>query len=226
MFLRSIHLSALHGPRKGPNFAFNNASNCAGHYLWSRFRKWRIPTEGFNAIILQDDNDPPDRQPRTNGNTKSFLIPFRFEGKAWQGMTERERHEHLLALYERGFRVTAEHHPLPLDRLLALVEDFRAGGYQNQWLGAKKQIRQPNPADTTLRAELHGAITLERFTLRLQVHAGDEVRFDEQLLDTNPDPICWHYKWKAIERDGDDLVVTDRLHRSGGLRRIPLAKSR
>ena len=225
MFLRSIHLSALHGPRKGPSFVFHNASNCAGHYLWSRFRKWRIPTEGFHAIILQDDNRPLDEEPWIS-STKSFLIPFRFDPDRWQGMPDNERHEHMLDLYERGFRVTAEHHALPLDRLLALIDDFRDGGYQNRWLGAKKQIRQPNPADALLRAELHGEITLERFTLRLQVHVGNEVRYDEQLLDTNPDPICWHYKWKGIERDGDELVVTDRRHRGDGLLRIPLAKFR
>ncbi|MCK5945214.1 MAG: hypothetical protein KAI24_24710 [Planctomycetes bacterium] len=222
MFPRSIHLSALHGPRKGPNYVFNNASNCAGHFLWSRFRKWRIPTDGFNAIILQDDGPGQDPAPRTSG-TKSFVIPFDFDPDAWTGMSEHERHEHLLGLYKRGFRVTAEHHPLPLDRLLPLRDEFRDGGYRNRWLGAKKQLRCP---DATLRAELHGEITLERFTLRLRVLAGDEVRFEEQLLDTNPNPVSWQHKWKGLERDGDDLVVTDRMHRGDGLRRIPLAKFR
>jgi len=225
VFLRSIHLSALHGPSKGPTSTFANASHCAGHYLWSRFRKWRIPTDGFNAIIVQDDDYPPDRQPHA-GSNKSFLIPFRFEPERWQRMGEAERHEHLLELYERGLRATAEHHPLPLERLLGLIDEFRRGGYRNRWLGAKLQVRRPNPIDATLRAELHGELTLERFTLRLQVRAGDELRFDEQLLDTNPDPICWHYQWKGIERDGDDLVVTDRRHRGDGLRRLPLTKLR
>jgi hypothetical protein len=55
-------------------------------------------------------------------------------------------------------------------------------------------------------------MTIENFTLKLRVSKNEDEVLDKIIFTTPPDEIAFHYKFKDIQIEGEDIVVTTRLN--------------
>lgn len=54
----------------------------------------------------------------------------------------RTRSEMCLSLLERGYQIANREHNIPIDALMSLHSQFRIGGYKNEWLFKRFQIKE------------------------------------------------------------------------------------
>ena len=74
-------------------------------------------------------------------NCKLFLSPEEIDKLNKMKRLE-DRYEYYFSFLERGYRFVSESIPLPVDSILGLHDQFRKGGYRNEWLFKKKMIRE------------------------------------------------------------------------------------
>jgi hypothetical protein len=225
MKLRTLYLSLLHcataTDKQQVRFSFE--TRCLCNFVQREARKWLIPTEGFDNIVVQPV-DAADVQPPEVGLVKTMSVPIAMDLPRYQSAVGDARQQFFIELLSEGLTRANALHALPLDRLFARIEEFRVGGYRNEWLHKSKRIRMPEGMGRQLQASLHCALTMEQFELTLKVTRKDQVLFEECLLKTSPDEIWFHYKFKDLVVRENHLVVTNRMHRHDELLRIPLSR--
>jgi hypothetical protein len=105
-----------------------------------------------------------------------------------------------------GFEKCARHHRIPLAELREGLEDFRRGGYKNEWTHKTKLLR---PAG--LKAWLLCSMDTHRFVLTLVLERKGAKIFDQPIMATRPDEIIFAYQIKDIVLEGDSVVVQDKF---------------
>ena len=120
---------------------------------------------------------------------------------------EVERFEYYLSLLERGYEVTSAVRNIPVNIFLKLHQDFRASGYKNERLFAKKAIR-----DLGLKIELYHELSSYCYNLVLFVYNmhGDLICKDS-IYKTFPDDIYFNKNVRHLIIENSNLVVTDFL---------------
>lgn len=97
--------------------------------------------------------------------------------------------------------------PMFSDVLEVIIDDFKASNYKNTWEFAKKRINNVG------MARLICELTPLRFYLRLIVEdKKNNIIFSKLLIETLPDPIFYHHKFKSLLVNNDEIIVTDRIN--------------
>ena len=218
MKLRTIALLLYGHPRElAVPFSFETRSLC--NYVQRHARSLKIETTGFNQIVIEDDLfKKAETTPRLVPE-KTLAVPFRVDVSRYQRATPDEKQNYFVEILGFGLQRANEFQALPLHDLLLKVEEFKLNGFRNQWIHQTKSIRSHG-----LVAELQCELTMEEFTLTLEVRRkmGPPVRLP--ILSTKPDELCFHYKFKDIAVREDYLVVTNRMYSNDELVRFPLSR--
>lgn len=124
-------------------------------------------------------------------------------------MTDLEdRYEFYLAYLERGYKEVLTHVNIPFYQLLALHEQFRAGGYRNEWLFKKKMIREYG-----LYVFLKCYFTTFDFHLDLEAYDLKQTRLiaKDTIFRSFPDELCFSKDFRSIRVEGSKLQILNFL---------------
>lgn len=182
-------------------FEFRGRYLC--NYLRRKVQKLRFNAERFRAILVQGRRG--GCEPVWISGNDNLVSPVRFDQARYDNLKPGEQHEFFISMLVEGLHKAARHHKIPLKEILGFIEDFRRGGYKNEWVHKTKLLR-----GTGLRAGLLCSMDSERFQLTLKLERKGEVVFQEVILEELPDETCFHYQFKDVTLKGGKVVVTRR----------------
>ncbi len=94
--------------------------------------------------------------------------------------------------------------PIPYEVLIRGIEDFRKGGYKNEWVDKRKLLR-PLGLHATLLCDMD----TKRFQLTLLLERKGKTIYREPILTTLPDEIMYKGDFKEIVVDGAKILVME-----------------
>ena len=183
-------------------FGFKTRYVC--NFLERRLRHVRFHTEGFSKICVQGRENPSDGCPIVSIN--AAVPEVHFDQPLYESLSDGDLHEFFIDMLVRGLRKCGDSHEIPLDVLLSGIEEFRSGGYRNEWVYKTKLFRAQH-----IRATLACKLTISEFTLNLSVSRSDRVLFDQTILRTLPDEIIFEHQFRDMSVTGDELIVTGKF---------------
>lgn len=105
-----------------------------------------------------------------------------------------------------GLERCARSHKIPLVELLGAVDEFRRGGYRNEWTHQRKILRPVG-----LHASLQCRLDSERFVLTLRLENKGATVFEQDILETKPDELIFAHRFKEVVLEECDIVVKDKF---------------
>lgn len=166
-------------------------------------REMRLITDGFKGVLVQGRNAGAAKPyVSVEGN---LIVPVRFEQERYETLTRGERHEFFVDMLVRGVEEAAKHRRIPFVEMMVAIEEFRRGGYVNEWIHQKKTFRSLD-----LQAALVCRLDTDRFTLNLTLEREGATVFDRKILETKPDEVIFTHRFKDVALEGRNIVITDK----------------
>lgn len=208
----SLHIESEYdsGIDKKFSYKFNDNSRFISNYLSKAVRKLNIEVNDFKMLWIGLSAKNTNESVRLNTVDKfiEIYIPYnRFEQESYlKIMSWKERYEYYLSLIERGFRIANTYCDIQLDRLLEMTEQFRANNYKNEWLFAKKPLREH---DMYLFFKCY--FTHCDFRLELEAYNVKKTTLLTKgiVLQTLPSEICFNKKFKKIVICFNKIIILD-----------------
>lgn len=199
-------------PDEAFNLKFNKNARFICNYLSKTVRKLNMETDGTYKMISVHPH-------AIQNSSKMYYSDYVFSNAIYLSSKEMEqytqmvnlteRYEFYLSLLERGYIQAATFkEEVSVDALLSLHQQFRDGGYKNEWLFKKKQIR-----DFGIYIYLNCYFTSFDFRLELEAYSlkTKELVTKGIVIRTPPNEVCYDYKFKQIALEDDKLVILDFL---------------
>ncbi len=205
MLLRHIYLYLNldeYSEELATRFGFRTRYIC--NFLERRIKTLKYHTDGFSKICVQGKHFPEEACPVIPENAVAPSVKFNQERYRMLGPDE--HHEFFIKMLLEGFEKCARYHPIPLAEMKEEIENFRSGGYKNNWIHQSKLLR---PAG--LRASLLCSLDTERFVLTLKLERRDETVFMEPILETKPDEIIFEHRFKELTLADDSVIVKNKF---------------
>lgn len=189
---------------------FNYNTWFISNYLSLKIRKMHIPSDGpynmFYCNITKDKDSVRVLSP-SSLNVKIHLDEVEKE-KYLLLSSEVERYEFYLSLLERGYRLASTVRTIPIDIFHKLHQEFREGGYKNERLFKKKQLREYG-----IKLELNHVLTSYSYNLVLSVYNLKGYLIGKNsIYETYPDDIFFNKSVRHLEIEDNKLIVTDFLN--------------
>jgi hypothetical protein len=186
-------------------YEFQLRTGFISNYLSRAIRPHRFVTDGtFNmiSVALVTDNPAPARLVPLD----CLQVQLTYDRSEYEAARSAKNFEYYLGLFEQGFRRAAEFKEIPLDTLLLLLEQFRAGGYKNEWRHKKKLFREQ---DVSVALDCY--FTTDDFRL---VATFEQISTKKELrrcvvMKTDPDEVCFQGHFKDILMDANQFIITD-----------------
>ena len=199
-------------PDEGFNDKFNWNARFVSNYLSKAVRKLNLETDGTYKMISVNPN-------ANRSYSKMCYVDYVLASDIYITSEEKERYKQMkslteryefyLSLLERGYMQAATFKEgVPVESLLSLHQQFRDGGYKNEWLFKRKPVR-----DFGIYIYLKCYFTSFDFRLELEVYGLKTKEFVTKgvVIQTPPDEVCYDYKFKEIALKNDKLVILDFL---------------
>jgi hypothetical protein len=194
-----MFLNTLEYPNDiGNHFGFR--SRYLGNYLGRYIKPLKFKTERFNAIIIEGRATPPG--PCCLCEVKALSVPLRFDRERYEALGPNEHHEFFIGMLNEGLEKCVPDFKIPIKELREGIEEFRRGGYKNEWTHQSKLLRPHG-----VRASLLCKLDSERFVLTLLLERKGKTIFKESILEEYPDETCFRHSFKEVISEGDDIVV-------------------
>ncbi|MCC7509157.1 MAG: hypothetical protein IT464_07255 [Planctomycetes bacterium] len=130
------------------------------------------------------------------------ISPVHFDQARYDSLKPGEHHEFFISMLVEGLHKAAKSHEIPLKEILGFIEDFRRGGYKNEWVHQTKLLR-----GTGLRASLLCSMDSERFQLTLKLERKGATVFERVILTEMPDETCFAHQFKDVVLKGRKILV-------------------
>lgn len=188
---------------------FNYNTWFISNYLSLRIRKLHIPSDGpYNMFYcnISKEKDSVRIQSVNALNVKIHVEESEID-RYLNLPTEVERYEFYLSLLERGYQLASTVRSIPIDIFHKLHQEFRGGGYKNERLFKKKQLR-----DYGIKIELNHVLTSYSYNLFLSVYnLKGELMGRDSIYETFPDDAFFNKNVRHLVIDDNKLIVTDFL---------------
>lgn len=211
MYLRYIAISG--SSEKGEFHAFaerlysNSRFIC--NYLSKEVRKLKLDTSPYNMLNFIPSLTESSIHIWDSDVVNCKLCLSQLEIDRLNNMKRLEdRYEYYLSFLERGYRYVSESIPIPVDSLLYLHDQFRAGGYRNEWLFKKKMIREYG-----LYVFLKCYFTTFDFHLDLEAYDLKQTRLiaKDTIFRSFPNELCFSKDFRSIRVEGSKLQILNFL---------------
>lgn len=187
------------------------------NYLSKNVRKFKIDVPNFNLILIVLKKEPTKLYEfeKRYPTILSLYIPFSQEDmdNLLAVKDFNTRMEMYLSLFEKGWKMLSEHFDIQLDKLLSLIQDFRANGYRNEWLFKKRIIPEYD-----IYVFFKCYFTSFDFRLKLEVYDKKKIKLitSGEVCKTLPSEWAYEKKFnKGIEINGSKMYLLDFLsHRA------------
>jgi len=184
------------------DFGFRSRYLC--NFVRRRIVPFKFQSEGFGRIAVQGCREPKDVCPIQG--EKVAVPTVRFDQQQYESLEPAECHEFFIGMLLQGLEKCARHHRIPLSEIKTAIDDFRAGGYRNEWTFKKKTLRPVG-----LQASLNCSLDMEKFILALKLERKGVVVYDAPILETKPDETIFAYRFKDVVLDGQTVVVKNKF---------------
>lgn len=208
----ALHMNDLSGYNDLFRIKFNEHSRFISNYLSIHVRKLKFETDNtFKMIsVIPSQKKEAITFQILAENVINATVPF--DPKKYEEMGEIEKYEYYLALLEEGYRICAQHKNIPLDELIRLNQQFRDGGYKNEWIHKRKVFK-----DLGLDITLYCCFTSSEFRLRMGVVNRESKKefLSGTVLVTPPYEVSYEYLFKDIvyDQDSHSIIITDYFNR-------------
>lgn len=192
------------------DYKFNYNTWFVSNYLSLKIRKLHIPSDGkynmFYCNITKEKDSVRVLSPafldvkvHMEEDEKNQYLSF---------STDVERHEFYLSLLERGYQLASKVRTIPIDLFHKLHQEFREGGYKNERLFKKKQLR-----DYGIKIELNHVLTSYSYNLILSVYnLCGELMGRDSIYETFPDDIFFNKNVRHLVIEDGKLIISDFLN--------------
>lgn len=181
---------------------FGFSSRYFTQYIERGIRAQKIESELWNGIYVKSVGKIY-QSPRIED--KGLVCPVDFNLRGYESSTA-DKSEFFIKMMLDGIMGVPVKYNVPVDSIVQLIEDFRAGGYVNEWLHKRKLLRPHK-----VHAYLLCSMNTNFFSLRLEIRRKEKVLFGKNILKTEPDEIFFHHKFKDFVLDGNLLKIVDRF---------------
>jgi hypothetical protein len=183
-------------------FGFQTRYLC--NFVERQVRRLKFNADGFSKICVQGRHEPEESCPIV---PVSAAVPsVAFDQRRYEALGPGEHHEFFIGMLLDGLAKCARHHRTPLAEMQSAIEDFRRGGYRNEWLHQKKTL---GPAG--IQAYLLCALDTERFVLTLRLERKGEKIFEQPILETKPDETIFAHRFKDVVLEDGAVVVKNQF---------------
>ena len=183
---------------------FNYNTWFISNYLSLRIRKLHIPSDGpYNMFYcnISKEKDSVRIQSVNALNVKIHVEESEID-RYLNLPTEVERYEFYLSLLERGYQLASTVRSIPIDIFHKLHQEFRGGGYKNERLFKKKQLR-----DYGIKIELNHVLTSYSYNLFLSVYnLKGELMGRDSIYETFPDDVFFNKNVRHLVIDDNKLI--------------------
>jgi hypothetical protein len=185
---------------------FSFGQRYIGNFLRRRVKQLRYRTENFRRVLFQGRTIGYDAPGRIQGDA-ALVVPIPFDQPRYDFIGPGEKHEFFLGMYIQGIEKAHRDFPIPYDVLMQGIEDFRKGGYKNEWVHSRQLIKPLG-----LHASLLCVMDTDEFRLTLLLERKGATVYKDTIFTTMPDEIMFGYKFKDVILVGDKLVVRTKMH--------------
>lgn len=206
MILKSLHLKIGDlGLPSSYTYDFKKKSRYMCNYIEREvLKKLRFKTDGFNRIVVSLKSEP---------TTDFFLYPAKvactdipFEQEIYDALMGERLTDFLILKTKEGIENVAAATLIPKEEIYRGLDAFVINEYVNEWLYKKRSFKQHS-----LVVYLYCKLTQSGFTLVLKIIKNDVVVFEEIILETDPDEVAFHYRFKDIIIEDGQLVITSKI---------------
>lgn len=183
-------------------FGFRTRYVC--NYLERGLKEEKFESQGFDRITIQGKHVPEVQCKIVPEH--ALHVPVAFDEDSYAKMRPDMEHEFYLGMIESGLHKCAGQFSIPLARLASSIEDFRRGGYVNEWTHKTKSLGRSG-----LKATLQCRLDAERFVLTLILARQGRQVYDAPILETKPDELIFGGRFKDVVLSDGYIVVTDRF---------------
>ena len=119
-----------------------------------------------------------------------------------------DRYEFYLSCLQRAYEYAGQYVNVPQKELLQLHQQFREGGYKNEWIWFKKPLKEYG-----IYIILRCKFTTFDFTLNLEAYdiKKTTLMVEGKVFRTSPDELCYDYKFKKVTFENDTMRILDFL---------------
>ena len=192
------------------NFGFNARFIC--NYILKKTRSLKLVGDGSYNMISVNITPDETRVESIYEDVLYILLHLSEEEQlAYNAMSKLEdRYEFYLSCLERGYIFAEDEFNVPVKELLQIHQQFRDGGYKNEWIWIKKPLR-----DYSIYVVFRCKFTTFDFTLNLEVYDLKKTRLITEglVFRTGPGEFFFDKAFKKIEIKNDTLYVLDFLSR-------------
>jgi hypothetical protein len=185
-------------------FGFKTRYLC--NYLERELRRLRYMTEGFSKICVRGCIDAISNCPIVPENAAMASVVF--DRREYESLAPEEHHEFFIRMLVGGLEKCARFHRIPLAEMCACLDEFRRGGYRNDWVHETKTLRQVG-----LRASLLCRLDVDAFVLTLRLERNGTTVLEDAILKTKPDELVFSHRFKDVVLKGSAVVVRDKFGR-------------
>ena len=158
---------------------------------------------GFNRIALIASAYPT----KANIISDSFLrVSLPFDKAQYYSLSKDELNDFFIQMYLDGIVKASQTDTIPVEFLLTKLKEFKDNNYLNEWEFKSKTFKEIG-----IRATLICRMTIDFFSLTLALERKKEVVFSKEILNTLPDEIIYHWQFKEIVLDGNEIKVLDEF---------------
>lgn len=178
-----------------------------GNYLRRLVHKMKWTTTSFRSLSIEGHLPPGCTVPSRVQFAAALVVPVHFDQPRYDNLGPGEHHEFFLGMYTEGIEKAHRDFPIPYDVLMKGIEDFRQGGYKNEWVQQRKLLKPFN-----VHASLLCDMDSERFQLTLLVERKGVTLYREPIFTTKPDEIMYDHKVKDVIAVDNKIVVRTKMH--------------
>ena len=187
------------------------------YYLQRRLKELKFQSKDFNRIVIELSETQAEQVYINSESVASITSKFKlYELLA---KSDREIQDYYKSNIENGLTLLGKVHPIPLDELLLWLDELKSMKYKNEWIYQEKNFRPFN-----IKAELKCSLNMQDFKLSLNIKKNNDVVLSEIILQTSPDEVAFHYKFKDLILDAGNLIITSRIKGDKALFSLPLSK--
>jgi hypothetical protein len=172
------------------------------HYVTRRVRELRLPRD-YKGLLVRGCLLGGEPRISVEGN---LIVPVEFSSARYMSLRPGEEHKFFVEMLADGLARTAEGYRVPVVEMKAILDDFREGGYRNEWTHQKKNLRAIG-----VQSSLLCSLDPEHFWLVLRLEKKGVVVFEQQILETKPDEVIFAHRFKDVVLDNDAIIVVDKF---------------
>ena len=218
MILNSIFLALEY--REFPQdikLRVNDQSRHITYYLQRKLKDLKFRSNEFNRIVISLSEIHPEEVHINSESVASTIIKFSL--KDFLDTPPLEIQDYYKENIEKGLATLNRSHQIPIDDFLRWLKELKSLNYKNEWVYQEKSFRAFG-----VKAQLECNLNMESFELSLLVEKNGEVLYNSVVLQTPPDDVAFHYKFKDLALDGDNLVITSRVKGDKPIFSLPVSK--